>query len=491
MRIAHTPNLSRTIAPLLALAGIAWSTPAFAGWERAYGYALKPGERCPSNDTPKLRASDGRAFRIPAGFKGEIEIYGHGIDLNGSAEISGHSDWAGKARSVGGAENTARGCGSIGSLVVRFDIPSETPAGNFTLRFGNETMAIQIVKPAITRTIWSPQTMQGSLAAPAGGGGGGPAASSGPVTSTNNGTGCQPNGAGCSGSSGAVLLDASRSGTRGGPSGPPNLDKGVGGCIREIGGNAAINGTILTLDLPPGRGDAVEIPCLTRPMFLNVELQDEYRGDVGGFRAGTPYFYPDPGSAVAPPSYGGNREGLTGPTVLAAPNRDYQQLRLTEDFARTHVGERRLVFTPPAGSGASTMTLVIRSNPGNGVQNVVGLPFTGPRTSSNIEVKIDFYMPPGGARFHWRLRPLAGSNPAACFTATSGSLTASSAIASFQLTAREAAGCAGTRFNLDIGPERDGAAVFQAPYARIIAFVLPERSAPTLTPGSIRPPLGN
>jgi hypothetical protein len=346
-------------------------------------------------------------------------------------------------------------------------------------------MAIEIVKPTITGAIWSPQTMQGRLDTPTGGGGSAGGVS-GPITSTGNGEGCAINGRGCNGGSGATIVDGARTG--GGAASlddPPNLDKGVGGCIGEIGGRAQINGTTLTLDLPLARTDAVEIPCLTRPMFLNVEMLDGFRGDVGGFRAGTPYYYPDTGSAVAPPSFGGNREGLTGPTPLALPNRDFQSLRMTAEFARTHVGERRVVLS----SGANTLTLVIRSDPGNAVRNVVGLPFTTGRTSSNIEVKFDFAVYPTGQRFHWRLRPVDGSNPAACFTAASGNLIASSDIARFTLTATEAAGCAGDRFNLDIGPERAGAGFFQAPYARTIAFELPERSAPVLNP--VRPQIRN
>lgn len=473
------------IASLLALAaGTLWSNPAFAAWERAYGYALKSGERCPETDTPKLRPEDRRAFRIPAGFRGEIEVYGHGVDLSPSAEIASKPEWAGKARAVSGAENLARGCGSIGSLVIAFDVPADTPAGNFTLRFGTELMGIEIVKPGITGSFWSPETMQGRMTG-GGAAGGGVRAIAGPVTvDTSGSNGCGPNtgNTGCSGGGGMTLTGIGAPGG-GGSGGSPNLEPGVGGCLGDVGGRAQLSGATLTLDLPFARADT-ELACLTRPMFLGVTLQDGFRGDVGGFRAGASYSYPDPGSAVAPPAFGGNREGLTGPTVLARPNRDFQQLRMTAEFARSHVGERRVVLTPTAGSGASALTLVIRSDPGNGVRNVVGVPFAGPRTSSTIEVRIDYIAPAaGGRRFHWRLRAQGGSNPAACFAASSGSLTASAAIDRFTLTATEAAGCAGGRFNLDIGPERGGAAVFQAPYARTIAFTLPERSAPTLNPG--------
>ncbi len=47
------------------------------------------------------------------------------------------------------------------------------------------------------------------------------------------------------------------------------------------------------------------MPCLTRPADFNV-VMGEYRGDVGGFRAGMIQPYPDQGRTVIPPRYSGN-----------------------------------------------------------------------------------------------------------------------------------------------------------------------------------------
>ena len=198
-------NLARGIAPMLAL----WATPAFAQWETAHGYALKTGERCPAphGRDPQLRRTDGGTFDVPAGFRGEIEIYGHGVDLIRNVSIPG--GFASYERSVGGAENGTRGCDAIGSIVIRFDVPYTTPAGTRTLSFGDQRMQVRIVKPSILRTVWSPQSLKGGSTV--GGGGGAPAPvgappprSGPPTVDTGGANGCGANGQGCGGSNSVV-----------------------------------------------------------------------------------------------------------------------------------------------------------------------------------------------------------------------------------------------------------------------------------------------
>jgi hypothetical protein len=486
MRIDRNANLARVLIPALALAGFAWSAPAHAEWETVHGAPIEPGKSCPSphERDPKLRNSDNRPLDIPAGFSNEIEIYGHGVDLSDKATLAGPGT-AHLERGVGGGENGARGCGNIGSLVVKIKVPYGTPPGTATLNFGSESMPVRIITPSILRTEWSPQTMQGRSTlgngqAPAQGAPGTP---TGPITSTQ-GQGCGPGGGpGCNSSTGGVSTGGTGSGS-GSLDDPPRLDDALGGCIDDIGGRATIAGATLTIDMPPGRGDAIEMPCLTRPVYFNV-VMGEYRGDVGGFRAGMIQPYPDRGKAVIPPRYSGNTSGLTGPTALADPNRDFQSIRMTADLAKTFVGERRITLTPASGSGgASALTLVIRTDPGNGIRSVEGVPFGGPRTSARFEVRFDFAQSTrtGGEQVSWRLRPVGGSNPGNCFVATTGGLTVNGAIGRFTLEATERAGCIDASFALDIGPSRAGAAVFQAPFARTVTFPLPALSAPSLPP---------
>lgn len=493
-------NLARVIAPMLAL----WSTPAFAQWETAHGYALKTGEKCPAphDRDPQLRRSDGGAFDIPAGFRGDIEIYGHGVDLIRNVSIPG--GFASFDRGVGGAENSARGCGTIGSIVIQFDVPYTASAGTRTLTFGNQTMPVRIVKPAILRTVWSPQSLQGGSTV--GGGGGAPAPvgapppSSGPPTiDTSGANGCGPNGQGCDGSSSAVA--GGSGGTRlGSPDDPPRLADAVGGCIDELGGSAVVQGTTLTLTLPNSRSDRFDIPCLTRPLFFNVEM-GAVSDDVGGFRAGaTNQWFVDRGRAVDPPRYSGSLNGFTGPTVVDDANRDYQALRMTAETARTFVGERRILLSPASGfGGASQLTLVLRTDPGYGI-NAIQVPSFGSngRIGSTLEVKYDFLpFGNGSTNVFWRLRSVSGAAPATCFAAASGSNSgADVGVGRIVLTAREEAGCNNARFAIDIAPARNGAGLFSAPFSKSAEFVLAPLGTIQVNPGlpqspGGRPPLLN
>lgn len=472
-------NLARIIAPMLAL----WSTPAFAQWETAHGYALKTGEKCPAphDRDPQLRRSDGGTFDIPAGFRGDIEIYGHGVDLIRNVSIPGNI--ASFDRGVGGAENTARGCGAIGSIVIQFDVPYTASAGTRTLTFGNQSMPVRIVKPAILRTVWSPQSLQGGSTVGGGSGGsapvGAPPPPSGPPTvDTGGANGCGPNGQGCGGGSSAVA--GGGGGNRlGSPDDPPRLADAVGGCIDELGGSAVIQGTTLTLTLPNGRNDRIDIPCLTRPVFFNVEM-GTVSDDVGGFRAGaTNQWFVDRGRAVDPPRYSGSLNGLTGPSVVDDANRDYQALRMTAETARTFVGERRILLNPPSGSGASQLTLVLRTDPSYGI-NAIQVPSFGPngRLANTLDIKYDFLpFGNGSTNVFWRLRSVSGAAPPTCFTAASGTNSgAGGGVGKIVLTARDGAGCENSRFAIDIGPARNGAGLFSTPFSKTAEFVLVPRS---------------
>lgn len=489
---------------LLLSTGALWSAPAFAQWETVHGHALETGERCPSQHqvSPQLRRSDNRPLNVPAGFKGEIEIYGHGVDLIRDVEVPGER-WAKFARGVGGAENATRGCGSIGSLVVALDVAYTEAAATRTLRFGDQTMQIRIVKPSITGTIWSDQTFDGRSTLPSNSPPRPPAtpvSTAGPPRSRNNGTGCgQGGGTGCSGGSSMRAVGGGGSAT---PfDSPPRLEDGIGSCLEELGGGAQLSpdDRTLTLTLPSARSEQWDIPCLTRPIFFNLKM-NEPSDDVDGFRDSIQgQFRQNPGKAVDPPRYTGAPSGFTGPTALADPDRDYQSLRMTAAFARTFVGEQTITLRPPAGSAASTLTLVLRTDPANGIRDVEGVPFTGNRFSSDIEVRFDLLTGHAIDDAVWRVRGVAGSNPGACFASTSGTVSSfSSGIGKFKLRSTEAQGCANARFAVDIAPESGGHFNSQL-LSRTVEFALPPLSAPSLqpdgsglrSPNAPRPPIRN
>ena len=488
-----------TLTTLLLSTGALWSSPALAQWETAHGYALETGGKCPAphDRDPQLRRSDGGTFDIPAGFRGEIEIYGHGVDLIRDVSVAGEN-WASFARGVGGLENGVRGCGLIGSLVIAIDVKNTEPAGTHTLRFGDQTMRVRIVKPSILRTVWSDQTMDGGSTLPSAAPPRAPVAPRPPApppTSRNNNQGCGPNGGpGCHSSSGAVSF-----GGGGGAApfdAPPRLADAIGGCIGALGGSAEIDGTTLTITLPNSRSEQFDIPCLTRPIFFNVETSAP-SDHVGGFRGPvSAQFRQNPGRAVDPPRYSGTLSGFTGPTVLDDPNRDYQSLRMTPELARTFVGERRIVLNPGSGSGnASPLTLVLRTVPGNGIRTVEGVPLGASRPSSNIDVRFDLLAAGAPDTVVWRLRAAGGPNPSTCFDSVGGNVTSfGGGIGRFTLRAKEAQGCDNARFNLDIAPI-DASFFRSALYSKTVEFALIPRTAPALTPGSVnRPqprPIGN
>lgn len=258
---------------------------------------------------------------------------------------------------------------------------------------------------------------------------------------------------------------------------PPRLPAALGGCIDEIGGSAKITGSTLTVILPTTRSETLDIPCLIRPLYFNVEMGPEFKGDVGGFRVPLGFsVYPDRGKAVDPPRYS-RVAGFYGPAPLADPNRDFQSVRMTADFARTFIGERRILFRPSAASQATELTLVLRTEPAAGIGIVEGVPFTGHRFFSSFEVRFD-YLPWSvrGTRIFWRVRAAGGRNPFYCFAATSGSLTSGDPIGRFQLTAKEGEGCDNAPFHLDIAPEHDGRGFFgHEPYSKTVSFELPPR----------------
>lgn len=164
---------------------------------------------------------------------------------------------------------------------------------------------------------------------------------------------------------------------------------------------------------------------------------------------------------------------------MTDPNRDYQSVRMTADFARTFAGERRIVLRPPPGSRATELTLILRSDPSNGIGNIEGLPFTGIRTGSSFEVRFDFLAAMSDeTRVFWRLRAAGDADPGRCFAAATGSLTNRSGVGRFRLTAREVEGCVGSRFSLDIAPERYGSGFFDhPPYSKTVTFELVPLSA--------------
>lgn len=461
-----------------ALGTIAVATPAQAKWETAHGAAIAVGGKCPNAHSfdPQLRATDRRPFDVPAGFSNEIEIYGHGIDLSNGIAASGLPGLTPTlVRKVGGAENALRGCGSIGSVVVRLVVNPSVASATGTLAIGSETFPLRIVNASISGAAWSDATMR-RVGSTVGGGTG--ATASGLVTSVGGNSGCGP--VVCPpGGGGAVTSSSSGSSAS---IHRPDYPSGIGECIAGFGGSAVpddrfdLIARTLTLTLPSARG-AAELACLTRPAIFELRGTTA-RGDIGGFRAGASYLYPGFNRTVFAPRYTGTTSGLTGPSPLSVPDAHVQTIAMTRDTAAAFVGERQIALASTT-PGASLLTLVLRSDPYNGIRTIQGVPFAGARLTSTFEVRFDFLAAfKGPETVAWRIGAVSGASPQTCFTAVNGTATATSAIGKLPITATEAAGCVGSRFTLQIAPTKNGAGVFSAPFVQTAIFTLPARSLP-------------
>ena len=447
----------RTALFLTAAFGTAaLAAPAQAKWETAHGFPNPLTLDCSAVHTknPQLRETDGRPFDVPAGFVGEIEIYGQLIDLSKVVAVSGLTGvTATISRTVAGPLNFARSCGAIGSIVIKLDVKRNIPKATGSLQIGGDSFPLRVVNAAINRTAWSEATIKAGRGA-------------------NVGTPGTPNPA-------AILT--------GGPTTLPEPDypAGIGECIDDFGGKAEFNAnfasspTILTITLPQSR-TSDQIACLIRPALFQVSGTN-VQGDVGGPLAPNSFPYPGFSQTLLPPRYQGSTSGLTGPAPLPAPAISMQIIALTRDTAASFVGERQIALTS-ATTNANPLTLVLRSVPYNGIRSIQGVPFNGARIASAFDVRFDFLAAfRGPESVAWRIAAVTGASPLTCFTAASGTLTATAAIGRLPLTATEAAGCTGSRFTLQIAPAINGAGLFAAPFVQSVTFTLPARSLPVQT----------
>jgi hypothetical protein len=459
------------------LCATALATPAQAKWETARGYAIPVGGRCgkPHDYAPSVRATDGRPLEVPAGFDGEIEVYGHGIDFSPNVEPSGLPGLtATMPRKVGGAENGLRGCGNIGSAVVRLVINPSVAAATGTLRIGTEVVPLRIVNASISGAAWSDANRRRGRASGQSGGTGGSPIPNGPPVTSGGSPGCGPNVCPPS-DNGAVAPSTSNSSSL---THYADYPSGIGECIDDFGGSAVSDVAFdrfprtLTLTLPQARG-AAQLACLTRPAIFEVRGSSA-KGDIGGFEAGPSYQYPQFSRTVLAPRYSGNTSGMNGPVPLPVPDAHVQTIAMTRETAVAFVGERQITLNSTT-AGASALTLVLRSSPYNGIRTIQGIPAT--RVGPTLTFRFDFLAAFRGPEVvAWRISAVAGAPPQTCFASVAGTLTVADVIGTLNVNATEAAGCNGSRFNLAIAPAVNGAGVFDAPFVQTAMFTLPARS---------------
>ena len=476
-----------------ALAGAFAATPARAEWETVHNAAIREGSSCSAAHTrdPAVARSEGRPLEVAAGYSGLLEIYGHGIDLSPDAEVTGMpSINVAIERRVSGATNAARGCGAIGSIVVGLRLPPNAPADTGVLRIGSERIPLRTLNATISTTEWSRETLQPDDQPITGGGGSG---ATRPITFVNDGnTGCSPTNCPQNNSSGSIPGGAISGGAPA-SGGRTDLRRyhggGIGACIANAGGAIELEDRLLAITLPRQRSDAA-LRCLTEPAIFEVRGASP-EGDIGPtFRAAAGFNDVPPfHSSLLPPGYTAATSGLTGPRVVDRERAEYQEVAMSRELASTLVGERRVALTSST-RGASALTLVLRSDPAQGIRAIEGLP-AGSRASSTIEARFDFLAAHrGNENVAWRLGRADGGDAAPCFAATSGTLVATSAIGRLPLTATERPGCVGVSYALTIGPvDTGGRAVFDQPYGARATFTLPVLTAPSISPTLPRAPL--
>lgn len=449
-------------------------TPAQAAWETVGGYVVVPNrvmpEACnrPHNENAALKRSENRALRLPSGFKGRIEVFGHGIDLSPSASLQGGGSVTFYAKKSG-VTNNARGCGTIGSVVLDVSIP-DGATGSRTIVIGSERIAVQLVRPAMGALLWASQTSAGGSRPPSS-----PPVSAPPGTPPpppppvyENPSNCTPPSCNPGGGMMAALSGASGSTGVSVNMGPVRLPAGMGSCLNDIGGQFLLNGPTLMLTLPRSRFTAEVRNCLALPLYLQARVN---AAAVDIDHPGTSFERElDRAESYPAPTFA-RHSGISGPDMVAT-NRDFFRIGLLAAFLSEFAGERRFVFRPTSGA-INELVLIVRTDPANGVGFISPI-VSGPRLSSTLTVAFELQNAPApAATIEWRLRALSGMTPAQCFRSEFGSLVLSTKIGQLPLTATEAAGCGTARFALDIGVQVPsvGGGAFSAPYGRTIEFV--------------------
>ncbi|MCW3835077.1 hypothetical protein ACFQ1E_01535 [Sphingomonas canadensis] len=467
----------------LCLAMLAMPTAAQARWESISAFPRDPNRNCdePHERGAVLLASANRPLAIQPGFVGEIEIYGQGIDLSPSASMQRQGS-ARKIRTTLGAVNAARWCGSIGSIVVRIDVPFSA-TGTDTLIVGSERIPV-VYRPAFAVTQqWASQTFAGRstvpnappprpVPAP-------PPPPPPPATITNDRSGgCVLNGP-CPGGGTGGFIVTGPSGSTSSINGAATLPAGIGSCIEDIGGAIDLNGTTLTITLPRQRGNAAARTCLLRPVHINIGL---FQPAVDLFvRQMSSVQFRSMANAYVPPRYPGISR-LSGP-AMDAEDRNFFSVSIPQTYLDSFVGERRITIRDSAGT-LNGITLVLRTDPRNGIAMIAPIPAT--RTSTEIPVAFDLgEIAPAAVPVIWTLRALDGGSVTACFRAGTGRLNATGLTNRFTLPATDAEGCAARRFELRIAVERQAGAggLFDAPYGQSIEF-----AGGTVTARTIRQP---
>lgn len=462
------------------------ATPAFAKWETIHGYPADGKCFEAHQVSPDLRANEGRAFEVPAGFSGLIEIYGQGIDFSPDARVSGLPaiTEARIEKRVSGPENLAAGCGAIGSVVVALKVSPNVAPDTGTLYVGTEVVPLAIVTAVIDGASWSTETTRGANR----GGGQAPPPPPPPpsqpnqVTSTS-GNGCSPSGSGCSNSSG-LSINRNLRGANSGPSeGYIEDPEGIGKCIGIFGGDIDLQPRTLTIRLPRTRSNAA-LDCLTRPAYI-VIAGEVNEGDVTSFRAPAGRPMPSLMRNILTPRYSGATSGFNGPTPMTDLDTDFLRISMTNDLAANFVGTRRVELTSTTPR-ATPLTLILQSYPNNGIRSI-SVP--GSRTAATMKVRFDFLAALDGPQeIAWKLMPASGVGPAQCFTAAAGRLTVTSTIGELPITSRERPECIGASFELQMAPAPDQQAVFEKPYMQAARFTLTAATAPTITPGGMSLP---
>lgn len=448
-------HLKITLAAAVSGLAIIAAAPALAGVESMYD-VRDANRNC---SAPQERGSaiwrPGQGTLIIGGSgNADFEFYGHGSDAGGASlsGISGSS--ADRVDGRGGAANGAHGCGNIGSLVVRFDLKTQTSANAGTLHIGGESIPFKQVPRVAQDVVWdAANRADGHTLSGGTGGGGGSTVSGSPVTGTNNSGGCDPTFGSCQSSS--VQAPSGSSGT-----GPD--ERTLARCGDAFGLKSEItnNSKDLTITLPVNR--AAMDACFSRHLLTRYVVKGV--NDNVTLSGGLPTL-----SLTANNGLAASLRAQTGLADKAG------LITINAETLRTFVGNRTFDLDVTPGSTTSKLRLILKSNPEYGPKTItVPLVLATGRLNSNLTLRVGTYQASkAGESYAWSLVAADGSRER-CFTETSGNITAPVGVTTFDLplSVVETPACYGKSYRVTVTTASLAGQVSGSPFDETATFTL-------------------
>lgn len=345
----------------------------------------------------------------PLRFGGEgtqnFEFYGHTLDMAPSVtvDVPGIAgEEAERVQGHAGFINASRGCGGIGSIVVKLTLPAVETERRGTLQIGLDEIPFVIVPRLMERAVWHEANVL-SQGTSRGGSSGSPAPNPLLYRSSNQ---ANCTGQGCPANTGNSLVIVSAGGGGGASSGAGRAETFTE-CMKSFGVETSLVGDRLTVTLPRQRAGA-SAQCFNRP-FLARASSD--LTNIHGFLPGASDFRPTY-NVVNPQD---------GPRMTAASDGDSRvihTLRMSAQDLQNLAGEYRYGLSVRPSENPNELELIIKSDPAYGVKQIVS-PVRRLNNTSGLTVHPHQRVKAGQA-FFWRVTSTTPGLAAQCFSSVEG-----------------------------------------------------------------------